>query len=88
MSEGQESLAASPEPEAHSSPRLGTEYVVLKLVGSQWQEMIQIVAGSSDAAIRSYANDTKEPGTFVAVPVRSFVRRTVLTETTTIVNLT
>lgn len=84
--------AAAPEPEGHATPRVGTEYVVLELVdvaedADAWKEVVRLVASSSDAAIRSHANVTKKAGTFVAVPARSFVMRTVETETTTLVNL-
>lgn len=92
MTETLEGLEAAPEPQAGAKPHTGTDYVVLELVpssreGDTWRQVREVVANSSDTAIRIHADQTKEPGVFVAVPARSFQRREVKTETTTLVKL-
>jgi hypothetical protein len=84
-------LDPNPPEETHVTPRVGTDYVVLSLeqdtpgdgnVGSTWRvQLDSITAASADQAIRQFTEVGPQPGTFVAVPVRSFQRRTVVAQT-------
>lgn len=78
---GQRAVEPVPEPDK----RDGTDYFVLEQDGDHWARIGQAIAKDAADAIRATCND--EPGTYLAIPSRSWKPITVRVETVTRIKL-